>query len=234
MHDSSQRPPLSRSTASRWSADQLCWMNRHEESATTKCSRCVELGAGEGLRGRSRLPRLPGRSTTASASSARIMRSATPRTRSERPLPYTPLPDKLLYHGYAPPRGSGDIPEHWPRRPCLPFVGHVKSRRHRLSEARAQTRSHLIRRRRAMLTVGYHDVKDKDHWLLRASVRSSWASRRDGHPDVRRSTELHESRLADGRPGYGRRHGCDGDGGGRRGDGARRRCPETLVMLVEA
>ena len=71
--------------------------------------------------------------------------------------------------------------------------------------------------------IGYHDVKDKDHWL--ASPKREEFFGPLGVTNIRTFTEPHESRPADGRLGYGRRHGCDGDGSGRRGNGARRGRP---------
>src|SRR6187200_3203694 len=69
------------------------------------------------------------------------------------------------------------------------------------------------------------DPKEGDayrHWLPRGERQGLLArlaqtrgvlraSGRHQHPDVRRSAEPLESRPADGRPGHGRRDGCDGD-----------------------
>src|SRR6266571_336987 len=71
--------------------------------------------------------------------------------------------------------------------------------------------------------IGYHDVKDTDHWLA-TPKREEFFGPLGGqqHSDVRRSDEPNSRRRADGRGGHGRSHGRDGDSGSEGSDGARR------------
>ena len=86
-----------------------------------------------------------------------------------------------------------------------------------------------------MPTVGYHDVKDKDHWLASPKREEFFGPLwRDEHPHLRRPREPHARRRADGRLGHGRRHGAmetEAAAEAMEYDGV---VPETLVMLVEA
>ena len=72
--------------------------------------------------------------------------------------------------------------------------------------------------------IGYHDVKDTDHWLA-SPKREEFGPL--GVSSIRTfvdPTEPNSRRRADGRGGHGRTHGRDGDSGGEGSDGARR-CP---------